>query len=267
LSGQPLIVKPDDAFSGIGVSVADNETSLKAAVDHAIKASRNGKYVVERFFEGTLHSHSCFLQEQKIVDAFVVDEFCTLNDFQVNCSSFPSRIGNDALTGVHAEIERIARSLKLANGLLHTQFLWGGADFQIVECMRRCPGDLYGKHIELSINYPYHFNVIAPFIGKNFRAGESFRPPVFVGRHTVGSDTPTSMSSIKLNAPARQIEFFPLKYSGEQLTGARTDKAGIFFFVYDQSPSSNDFRGDYRQKVSLEPVINTENTDREKVSK
>lgn len=251
---EKLIVKPDDAFSGIGVSVSSDLQTLETAIKDAARASRNGKFVVEYFFEGSLHSHSCFLSNSRIVDEFLVDEFCTLNNFQVNCSTYPSRLRSKALQAIHDEIEKLASALKLTDGLLHTQFLWNGEDIRIVECMRRCPGDLYGRQMELSHGYPYHFNVIAPYLGKDFRSADPERTINPVGRHTVGSISTALVSSIRINAPAKQMEFVPLKRSGETLSGKRTDKAGILFFVYEPGFDLNNIGGDYRWCVSITPA-------------
>jgi hypothetical protein len=251
---EKLIVKPDDAFSGIGVSVSTDRQTLESAISHATRASRNGKFVVEHFFDGSLHSHSCFLRDYRIIDEFLVDEFCTLNSFQVNCSTYPSSLGQIALQSIHEEIEKLASELTLADGLLHTQFLWNGEDIRIVECMRRCPGDLYGRQMELSNGYPYHFNVIAPYLGKDFRSADSDRKTHPVGRHTVGSVDTALVSAIRVNAPASQIEFVPLKRCGDTLSGERTDKAGILFFVYEPGFELHNLGGNYRERVAIIPV-------------
>jgi hypothetical protein len=254
VANERLIVKPDDAYSGIGVSVSKDRPTLECAIAHAAQASRNGKFVVEHFFDGTLHSHSCFLRDCRIIDEFLVDEFCTLNSFQVNCSTYPSGLGSAARQLIHDEIEKLASALALEDGLLHTQFLCNGDDIRIIECMRRCPGDLYGRQMELSSGYPYHFNVIAPYLGKDFRSADPHRKTLPVGRHTVGSVTNALVSAIRVNAPASQMEFVPLKRSGDMLSGERTDKAGILFFVYDSGVDINSIGSNYRECVSIIPT-------------
>ncbi len=253
-SKRRLIVKPDDAFSGIGVSVVEGMDALSGAIDSARKASGNGKIVIEEFFDGSLHSHSCFLQDQKIVREFLVDEFCTLNAFQVNCSNYPSNLPTAAGAEIHNEIERMAEQLSLADGLLHTQFLWNGSEIQIVECMRRCPGDLYGRQMELSEGFPYHYNVIAPYLGQAFRLPATSNAPRPVGRHTIGSADPALVASIRIDAPVSQMEFIPLKRSGETISGKRTDKAGIIFFIHDAEKVVPDLASDYGNRVSIEPA-------------
>lgn len=250
---QRLITKPDDAFSGIGVSVSSNIEALEAAISQATCASRNGKFVVEYFFDGSLHSHSCFLRNGRIVDEFLVDEFCTLNTFQVNSSTYPSSLCSKVLQCIHEEVEKLASKLTLTDGLLHTQFLWNGTDIQIVECMRRCPGDLYGRQMELSHGYPYHFNVIAPYLRREFRSMDQHRDMLTVARHTIGSTDIALVSAVRIKSLASQIEFVPLKRSGDTLSGDRTDKAGILFFIYDHEYQRGGSTGDYRDYVSLIP--------------
>lgn len=246
-----LIVKPDDAFSGIGISVASTPEEIVTSIGQARAASRSGRFVVEEFFDGSLHSHSCFLQNGRIIDEFFVDEFCTLNQFQVNCSNYPSRLPTHAHEGLRNEIGRIAEGLALTDGLLHTQFLWNGTEFMIVECMRRCPGDLFGRQIELSTGYPYHFNVIAPFLGLPFRRNFASLPHPPVARHTISSTSPSLISSISLRTPTQRMEFIPLRRSGETLSGARTDKAGILFFIYEPDVRPADIPTDFRDQVKI----------------
>lgn len=226
-----LIVKPDDAFSGIGISVSADFKALEDAILHATNASRNGKFVVEYFYDGTLHSHSCFLRDGRIVDEFIVDEFCTLNSFQVNYSRYPSHLSRQALGAVRNQVEKLASQLLLGDGLFHTQFLWNGIDVQILECMRRCPGDLYGRQMELSQGYAYHFNVIAPYIGRNFKPWLESKARLPVERYVISSTNKTVVSSIRVSSSAGQLEFVPLRRSGESLYGGRTEKAGILFCI------------------------------------
>jgi formate-dependent phosphoribosylglycinamide formyltransferase (GAR transformylase) len=74
----PVLVKPVDSFSGRGTTKVSAQRELAAALHAAKEASRTGETVIEEFVEGTLHSHSAFIQDRSIVWDGYVDEYCTV---------------------------------------------------------------------------------------------------------------------------------------------------------------------------------------------
>ena len=152
----PLLVKPVDSFSGRGVTKLVEAAGLSEALAAARQASRSGESVVEEFVDGRLYSHSAFIRKQEIVaDFFAEQNFCTLYPYRVNCSNHPSSLPANHRDSVREAVGRLIRLLGLKDGLLHTQFIADADDFWIIECMRRCPGDLYGHLIELSAGIDY----------------------------------------------------------------------------------------------------------------
>lgn len=225
----PYLVKPVDSFSGRGVSLVRDTEGLAEAVARARASSRSVEVVVEEFIEGSLHSHSAFFAGGEIVADFFVDEFCTVYPYQVNCSNHPSRLGEGPRAVMHAEMRKLVRLAGLCDGLLHTQFIERDGEIWVIECMRRCPGDLYNKLVEFSTGAPYTDFYVRPFLGEALPPPCDFPPLKFMGRHTISVDAPTVAFSFSHDVPARDVRTVPLKNSGERLDPAPYDKLAILF--------------------------------------
>ena len=87
-SGNELIVKPVDAFSGRGISVvtAGDSDGLALAIRNANSVSLTHHSIVEEFIEGELFSLSAFLRDQRVSECFHVAEFGAHNPFAVDVS-------------------------------------------------------------------------------------------------------------------------------------------------------------------------------------
>lgn len=223
----PYLVKPVDSFSGRGVTKVDAFDFMAEAIHEARTESRSGEIVIEEFVEGSLHSHSAFILDNKISIDFFVDEFCTNYPYQVNCSNYPSYLSADVRLGMRTAIEKLAQELNIANGLLHTQFMSDGENFWIIECMRRCPGDLYGAMIERSTGIDYTDLFVQPFLGKRYAGDVVKSSELFIGRHTISSSKALVNFSFSPKILAEELEIIPLKSSGEKLEKAPFDKLAI----------------------------------------
>ena len=225
----PLLVKPVDSFSGRGMRKILHDSELQSAVRDALDASRSGEVVLEEFIDGSLHSHSAFIENQIVALDYFVDEFCTVYPYQVNCSNHPSALPGDVRSKVRAEINRLASALELNDGLLHTQFIVSDDDFWIIECMRRCPGDLYGTLIEFSTGIDYADLYVRPFLNLRLPSNSRENTIKYFGRHTISKDKPLINFSFSNNIPATNVDVIALKGSGEKLEIAPFDKLAILF--------------------------------------
>jgi formate-dependent phosphoribosylglycinamide formyltransferase (GAR transformylase) len=226
-----LIIKPVDSFSGRGIQVVPPETDIQAALQHAFRQSRKKRVVVEQFVEGTLHSHTAFVASGRIVWYDFVDEFCEVYAYQVDRSCYPSSLSSSVRAAVNASMQKIVSSLKLCDGLLHTQFVSAGNDYWIIECMRRCPGDLYGHHFKLTHDFDYETEYLSSFIGKSPCPPVKNDPLASVERQVLSTDRPTALFGISLPRSPDRFLYVPLKESGDPVGPAPFDKAGIVFLV------------------------------------
>ena len=250
----PLLVKPIDSFSGRGVTKVVDVSELDAAVDIARQASRSGEIVLEEFVDGALHSHSAFIQNREIVADFFVDEFCTVYPYQVDCSNHPSRLANTIQSAVRATMSQLVKQLDLQDGLLHTQFIANSDQYWIIECMRRCPGDLYGSLIERSTATSYMDYFVRPFLG------EAILPEVQpvahkpIGRHTISVPNPLSTYTFSHTIPASHVQITPLKNSGERMKAAPFDKLAILFAEFPDESTMLEVTPRFAEFVCIESL-------------
>lgn len=225
----PLLVKPVDSFSGRGITKIYSNEQIVDAIKSAIDNSRVQDAVIEEFVEGTLHSHSAFIRKGRIVLEFFVDEFCTVYPYQVNCSNIPTSLSNEIRQRVRECIEEVANLLDLNDGLIHTQFITNGKDFWLIECMRRCPGDLYYKMVELSTNVDGIDLLIRPFLNEDLPQSINYSFMKYYARHTITISDQLVAFSFGHTIPAQDVQIVALKMSGEVLREAPYDKLAIIF--------------------------------------
>lgn len=139
----PLIIKPVDASAGKGVSKADNYQEAINAVDVAFRKSRCGKIVVEPFIEGTQHGFCSFLIDQKVVAYCTNNEYSLLNPYRVEIDTYPADGWERSSPVLIEQIEKIARVLKLKDGIFHLQYIYKDGKPWIIEVMRRILGNMY----------------------------------------------------------------------------------------------------------------------------
>lgn len=223
------VVKPVDSFSGIGISIAEGKAS-KSQILAAMAVSRSGKAVVEEFVEGGLHSHSAFIKGGQIVWQDFVDEFCEVSPYQVNRSSYPSVLTNTVKNNVSKDVQKIIDSLRLTDGLIHTQFIAESENFWLIESMRRCPGDLFGSHFSLSKGFDYSWNFVAPFIGEEFKLSEN-SVSKDVSRRVLTSSEMINFYGVAIPRSHLETIIIPLQSAGVEIDAAPLGKAGIIFQV------------------------------------
>ncbi len=229
----PVLVKPSDSFSGIGISKVTQQSDLLNAYYFAKKHSKNGKVVFEEFLEGDLCSHSAFIVNGRVELDFFVDEFCTVYPYQVNCSNHPSRITLELRGEVRKSIKKMVESLNLTDGLLHTQFIVNKDKFWFIETMRRSPGDLYGRLIELSTGVNYVDMYVRSFLGEKVSNSHIQSFERFFGRHTVSTNKRVVNFYLDNHLKSNYSEYLPLKTAGQVLEPAPFDKAGILFCEFN----------------------------------
>lgn len=229
----PLLIKPDDSFSGKGVTKVVDKRLLKEAIDIAEKNSKNGKVIIEEFVEGNLYSHSAFIQDGKILIDFFVSEYCTVYPYQVDSSSLSYSLKDDIKEKVRKEIEILASLLELNDGLIHTQFISDNNKLGLIETMRRCPGDLYGTLIKKSTGFNYSEFYSNPFLNKKNKIKNLKLYNKYFLRHTISTSKDIIFQSFNYNIPAKKVHIIPLKESGHILCKAPFDKLGLVFCEFE----------------------------------
>jgi formate-dependent phosphoribosylglycinamide formyltransferase (GAR transformylase) len=226
----PVIVKPVDAFSGRGVTIIheDNKIALEAAISLAQHESKSGKYIVEDYVEGQLHSHTAFLQNSEIIVDHIVEEHGTANHFTVDTSRVVYNFPASMLARIRENIRLLAKELNLQDGLVHTQFIRNGEQYWLIEITRRCPGDLYSQLIELSTGLHFAKNYTRPFIGMPFDVKQSIKRN-WVMRHTLTQSTAFTLGSLTFNHPLKLIKWIPISLTGDKLHASPHGRIAVMF--------------------------------------
>lgn len=254
ISEFPMLVKPADSFSGRGMTKVENHRELLESIEIAKTNSRSGEALVEEYIEGSLHSHSIFIQDGKCVFDIFVDEFCTTYPYQVNCSNIPSKLSETVQTGVRECIMELISMLQLNDGLLHTQFMVNEKGFWLIECMRRGPGDLYHHMVELSTGINGMDLYARPFIGERMPPKIVTKGSRFYARHTISVTEPTVAVSFSINLPAEDIQIASLKNSGGLLKAAPYDKLAIFFARFENKETLFQYTPKLADQVSIQTL-------------
>lgn len=232
LADHQLIVKPVDAFSGKGVThlVTITQESIDQAIDVAKSCSKTGQVVIEEFVQGQLYSHTAFLQDQAIIQDFIVEEYGSANPFVVDTSFVKTDFPELLLTAIRNEIESIAKILTLKDGLIHTQFIAQDGRFWLIEMTRRCPGDLYSQLIELSTNYQYAENYTRAFIGEVLQPWQKTEIKPIV-RHTITQQKSGIFKHLSFNQAVRLERYVSIATNGDFLQPSPSGRVGILFML------------------------------------
>ncbi|WP_293366263.1 hypothetical protein, partial [Phenylobacterium sp.] len=208
---------------------------IGAALTLAKSFSATGACLIEEFVEGQLYSHTAFLGEDGIVADFIVEEHGSINPFTVDTSCVVTDFDPTLLRKTRDAIEQIACDLKLTSGLIHTQFIFDGEQFWIIEITRRCPGDLYSLLISLSTGFDYAENYARPFIGAPFKA--CVRRESAIMRHTISLREEQTFESLQFHRPVEIEMFFPQALVGDRVAAAPFARIGILFARTEPGPA------------------------------
>jgi biotin carboxylase len=224
-----VIVKPVDAYSGRGIAVVPSGDALllEQAVKAAQAESRSGDCLVEEFVEGQLYSHSAFVVNGRVVQDFVVIEHGSANPFVVDTSHIAVDFPDDIHRRIRREIEHLAQSLRLCDGLVHTQFLLKDEKFWLVEITRRCPGDLYSQLIELSTGFPYVASYAKGFLGQRAAPGPAKQQ--FILRHTVTLPHEGLLQHLHFKHPLQMERWVPIASTGDLLAPSPVGRIALLF--------------------------------------
>jgi phosphoribosylamine-glycine ligase len=158
----PILVKPEESYSGIGIIKISHKNELK-------KIKHKKKLLFSEFIKGKLYSHSCFVEDNKIINSYFVREFCLNYPYAVDFSKTEKLQVNKLQKEVIEEVNKIIKLLNIKSGLMHTQYIINNKKIYLIEVTRRLPGDFYSELIKLSFgNSNYINNYVNNFILEKF---------------------------------------------------------------------------------------------------
>jgi len=227
----PVIIKPVDGYSGHGTTVIyeDNNNKINDAINFAKKYSKTNHYLIEKFVQGQLYSHSAFIVNGEIIIDFIVEEHCIANKYVVDTSRVIFDFDKSVLTNIRKDITAMVKKLCLCDGLIHTQFIFDGTFFWLIEVTRRCPGDLYSKLIEFTTGFPYAEYYARPFIEQPVNITDINLNKLYVLRHTVTLDRERSFNSITFDLKVKILSYSSLALTGDIIKESPLSRIGLLF--------------------------------------
>ncbi len=122
----PVMVKPVDSAGSKGVTKVDIPADLKAAVYHAIKHSKTGRFIVEEFIEqkGFSSDTDCFSIDGKLAFAsFANQRFDNnaSNPYTPSAYSWPSTMPDEIQAELRSELQRLMTLLNLKTSLYNVE--------------------------------------------------------------------------------------------------------------------------------------------------
>jgi biotin carboxylase len=250
----PLIVKPVDLTGGKGIARVDSYEEVKDAIDNLLQISRQPRFVIEEFFEGTLHSYSTFIVNQKVVFEYFDNEFSYKNPYLVSTSTSPGLIRGSTKMLVKAEAEKIASGLNLVDGILHAQFLEGVDNIRMIEFTRRLPGDFYGIPLHLSTKFNQAQSILKCSLGEDLKIDKDYKQSKFVSRHCAMAAKNGIFNRIDLSSDIKPyiVGQFILMEPGEAISNYLTQKAAIYFIEYPSFEKMVDLNAEINSLIKLQ---------------
>ena len=141
----PVMVKPVDSYSGMGMTVCFSEAEIPAAVEKALGASRAGRFIVERYmqcedmglyytFKDGVASASC------IYDRYTTDEQPGLSRVCLG-GTYPSKHIQEYYERMHQNALRLFKAIGIANGVLMLSAFYEDGEFYVYDTGFRLQGE------------------------------------------------------------------------------------------------------------------------------
>lgn len=167
----PVIVKPVDSAGSKGVTRADCPADLEDAVDHALRESHSGNFIIEDFLEKEGNSSD--------TDSFTIDGrlvFCSFSDqrfdekannpYTPSAYSWPSTMPQKAQDELISELQRLMSLLNMKSGIfnIETRLCKNGKPY-IMEVSPRGGGNRLAEMLQYISRTPLIANAIKAAIG------------------------------------------------------------------------------------------------------
>lgn len=141
----PVMVKPVDGYSGIGMTVCYDKSELRSAVEKALTASKCKRFIVERYmqcedmglyytFKDGVCSASC------IYDRYTTNEQKGLSRVCLG-GTYPSKHIKTYFENMHDNAVRMFREIGIRNGVLMLSAFYENGEFYVYDTGFRLQGE------------------------------------------------------------------------------------------------------------------------------
>ncbi len=137
----PVVVKPSDSCSSIGLHICYNEKELIDGYKDAYDKSNTKSVVVEEFVQGDLMSLIYLFIDGEAYYIDSGDDVVDKNDYQVRVFGFtPTRYKKKYDLQIEESVKKMFKSIECNYGVGCVQFISNGERFAILEMNYRLPG-------------------------------------------------------------------------------------------------------------------------------
>lgn len=141
----PVMVKPVDGYSGLGMTVCLDKSELKPAIDKALKISKKKRFIVEKYmqcedmgmyytFKDGVCSASC------IYDRYTTDEQPGLSRVCLG-GTYPSKHLDEYFSRMHNNALRLFKEIGIKNGVLMLSGFYENGEFYVYDTGFRLQGE------------------------------------------------------------------------------------------------------------------------------
>lgn len=141
----PVMIKPVDNGGGVGMTVVYSEEELKTAVEKALEASKQKRFIVERYmqcedmgmyytFKDGVCSASC------IYDRYTTDEQPGLSRVCLG-GTYPSKHLKEYFERMHENAVRMFKEIGIQNGVLMLSAFYENGEFYVYDTGFRLQGE------------------------------------------------------------------------------------------------------------------------------
>lgn len=141
----PVMVKPVDSYSGIGMTVCFSQKELQAAVDKALTASRKKRFIVEKYMQCDDMGLYYTFKDGKCSVSCVYDRYTT--DEQEGVSRvclggiYPSKHIKEYFERMHENVCRMFKAIGINNGVLMLSAFFENGEFYVYDTGFRLQGE------------------------------------------------------------------------------------------------------------------------------
>lgn len=141
----PVMVKPVDSCSGMGMTVCYKEDELEVAVHKALDASREKRFIVEKYMQCedmgmyyTFKDGEC--SASCIYDRYTTDEQEGLSRVCLG-GTYPSKHIKEYYQRMHENVVRMFKSIGIKNGVLMLSAFYENGEFYVYDTGFRLQGE------------------------------------------------------------------------------------------------------------------------------
>lgn len=238
----PIIVKPTDASAGNGIHRADTEKEAINAIQVAFQKSKVGRIVIEPFITGTQHGFCTFLIDKKVVAYSSNNEYSILNPYRVEIDTYPADNYKETSGILIKQIEKIASTLNLKDGIFHLQYIMQNGKPYIIEVMRRILGNMYSVPASLLNGLDWDYWETRAKCGLSLaNFPQSVQQEGFFAYKALLAKQNGVIKSIEVPTKYKKylLDSFILKEVGDIITRYQSEPVGFLFFIFSSQEEMN----------------------------